>query len=195
MLEAGGGGDNGGGDNGGGGTSSTVFNVDMGCATQAGATVNGATEVTEVFVTGPWCGWCSTAEYNTMTDPDGDGIYSVSVFIEGLTAGQQVEYKYAIDGFADQEDLVNDMNNGASCAPITDNIIYANRLTDQGSTTEDYYGTCDGECNDVPAIPGGAILFRVDMSEYTGTYNTVNLNGSFNGWCGGCALMTDDDGG
>ena len=38
------------------------------------------------------------------------------------------------------------------------------------------------------------MLFRVDMSEYTGSYGSVNLNGSFNGWCGSCAPMTDDDG-
>ena len=31
------------------------------------------------------------------------------------------------------------------------------------------------------------------MSEYTGSYGAVNLNGSFNGWCGSCAEMTDDD--
>ena len=36
------------------------------------------------------------------------------------------------------------------------------------------------------------MLFQVDMSEYTGSYSQVNLNGSFNGWCGH-AIMTDDD--
>ena len=162
----------------------TTFNVDMTCA---------PSDFENVFVTGPWCGWCANEDYNTMTDPDGDGIYSVGVFVEGLAAGAQVEYKYAINGFADQENLVNDMNDGASCAPITDNNAYANRLTDQGSTTDDYYGTCDGTCNDVPPAPGGTILFRVDMSEYEGSFGTVNLNGSFNGWCGSCAVMTDDD--
>ena len=162
----------------------TTFNVDMTCA---------PSDFENVFVTGPWCGWCANEEYNTMTDPDGDGIYSVGLFIEGLTAGQQVEYKYAINGFADQENLVNDMNEGASCAPITDNNSYANRLTDPGSTTNDSYGTCDGTCNDVPPAPGGTILFRVDMSEYEGSFGAVNLNGSFNGWCGSCAPMFDDD--
>ena len=34
---------------------------------------------TDVFVTGPWCGWCANDTYNTMTDPDGDGVYSVTV--------------------------------------------------------------------------------------------------------------------
>ena len=73
----------------------------------------------------------------TPTDPDGDGIYSVT--ISDLTA---VEYKYAINGFADQENLVNDMVDGASC-PNHRLQRYANR-TVAGSSTNDYYGTCDG---------------------------------------------------
>ena len=159
----------------------TTFNVDMTCAPEG---------FDNVFVTGPWCGWCSNDTYNTMTDPDGDGVYTVEVAdLEGL-----VEYKYAINGFADQENLVNDMVDGATCAPVTDYSAYANRTMDAGSVANDYYGTCDGTCNDVPPPPGGTVLFRVDMSEYAGTYGTVNLNGSFNGWCGACATMTDDDG-
>ena len=159
----------------------TTFNVDMTCAPEG---------FDNVFVTGPWCGWCSNDTYNTMTDPDGDGVYTVAVAdLEGL-----VEYKYAINGFADQENLVNDMVDGATCAPVTDYSAYANRTMDAGSVANDYYGTCDGTCNDVPPPPGGTVLFRVDMSEYAGTYGTVNLNGSFNGWCGACATMTDDDG-
>ena len=37
----------------------TTFNVDMSCAP----------DFDNVFVTGPWCGWCSNDVYNTMTDP------------------------------------------------------------------------------------------------------------------------------
>ena len=39
-----------------------------------------------------------------MTDPDGDGVWSVTVDL-GLG---DFEYKYAVDGFAGQEDLVDD---------------------------------------------------------------------------------------
>ena len=159
----------------------TTFNVDMTCAPEG---------FENVFVTGPWCGWCANDAYNTMTDPDGDGVYTVEVAeLTGV-----VEYKYAINGFADQENLVNDMVDGATCAPVTDYSGYANRQIDAGSVSNDYYGTCDGTCNDTPPPPGGTVLFRVDMSEYAGTYGTVNLNGSFNGWCGACATMIDDDG-
>ena len=162
-------------------TAQTTFNADMTCAPEG---------FENVFVTGPWCGWCANDTYNTMTDPDGDGVYTVEV--ADLTG--VVEYKYAIDGFAYQENLVNDMVDGATCAPVTDYSGYANRQIDAGSVANDYYGTCDGTCNDTPPPSGGTVLFRVDMSEYAGTYGTVNLNGSFNGWCGACATMTDDDG-
>ena len=41
------------------------------------------------------------------------------------------------------------------------------------------------------------VTFNVDMSNYTGGLgadDTVYLNGSFNGWCGDCNPMSDDDG-
>ena len=160
----------------------TTFNVDMTCAPEG---------FTDVFVTGPWCGWCANDVYNTMTDADGDGIYTVTL---DSTVTGLIEYKYAINGFADQENLVNDMVDGASCAPVTDYNAYANRQIQEGSTANDSYGTCDGTCNDLPAAPGGTVTFQVNMAGYAGTYSTVNLNGSFNGWCGGCSAMTDPDG-
>ena len=163
----------------------TTFNVDMTCA-PAG--------FTDVFVTGPWCGWCANDTYNTMTDDDGDGIYSVSVTIDGVALGDLVEYKYAINGFADQENLVNDMVDGASCAPVTDFAGYANRQIPAGDTANDSYGTCDGTCNDGSVVSTTAdVTFQVDMNDYAGAFGTVNLNGSFNAWCGGCAALTDVD--
>ena len=144
--------------------------------------------VENVFVTGPWCGWCANDTYNTMTDPDGDGIYTVAVNIEGFAMGQTVEYKYGINGFSDQENLVNDMVDGASCAPVTDFNGYANRQAPAGSIANDYYGTCDGTCNDEEPT---AVTFRVDMSGYDGSLNPANVtwNSAANGWCGNCAPM------
>ena len=40
------------------------------------------------------------------------------------------------------------------------------------------------------------VTFKVDMSQYSGSQGsgyTVNLNGTFNGWCGSCNPMTDAD--
>ena len=38
------------------------------------------------------------------------------------------------------------------------------------------------------------VTFRVDMSEYGGTFTTPEVNGLFNGWCGNCNPLTDADG-
>ena len=51
-----------------------------------------------------------------MTDSNNDGIWSLTKSF----SGNNVEYKYSVDNWSDQEDLVDDMQNGASCAPITD---------------------------------------------------------------------------
>ena len=89
----------------------TTFNVDMSCS---------GVEFTTVHLTGPIWGWTTDI---IMTDEDGDGIYSITM--EGLDG--DVEYKYMVDYWAGQEDLIDDMVNGATCAPITDYASYANR--------------------------------------------------------------------
>ena len=39
------------------------------------------------------------------------------------------------------------------------------------------------------------VTFSVDMSEYSGEqFGSVDLNGYFNGWCGSCVPLYDDDG-
>jgi hypothetical protein len=35
------------------------------------------------------------------------------------------------------------------------------------------------------------VTFIVDMSQVTDVFTTPEVNGTFNGWCGGCAPMTD----
>jgi hypothetical protein len=37
------------------------------------------------------------------------------------------------------------------------------------------------------------VTFSVDMSRYEGTVGAMNVSGDFNGWCGDCNLMSDDD--
>jgi hypothetical protein len=93
---------------------STTFNVDMNCEP--------AGSFGYVHLESPVFGWCGGCV--PMTDPDGDGVHSVTV---DLPAGN-FEYKYAVDGWAGQEDLIDDMVGGASCAPVTDYFSYANRL-------------------------------------------------------------------
>ena len=139
-------------------------------------------------------------------------MYSVDVCIP---AGD-VEYKYMIDNWAAQEDLVDDAQSGLSCAAVTDAATYANRMTTAGSTTADTYGscyTCEEQaanalgCTDSAAVNYNenatnddgsclfAVTFRVDMANFDGpAYSVVNVNGSFNGWCGTCNPLDDSNG-
>jgi hypothetical protein len=38
------------------------------------------------------------------------------------------------------------------------------------------------------------VTFRVDMNQYSGTFTTPELNGTFNNWCGNCTPMADPNG-
>ena len=159
----------------------TTFNVDMTCAPEG---------FENVFVTGPWCGWCANDTYNTMTDPDGDGVYTVE--LADLTG--VVEYKYGINGFDDQENLVNDMVDGADCAPVTDYAGYANRQINAGTVANDYYGTCDGTCNDSNvSVDQFEVTFQLDVSEYGGPVTSAEIFGTFNGWDPFSNGLSDDN--
>lgn len=159
----------------------TTFNVDMSCA---------GIEFTTVHITGPFCGWCGTTEYNTLSDEDGDMIYTGVLWLPTGTT----EYKYMVDGFANQENLVDDMVNGATCAPITDYASYANRLVEGGSTVNETYGSCT-ECGTEVVLVD--VSFAIDMSnsEYpNANYDNVVINGSWNSWGGWGVTLTDADG-
>ncbi len=125
----------------------TNFNVDMNCTDP----------FTNVYITGPWCGWCGADTYNLLTDANGDGIYNVTV---NLAAGN-VEYKYMVDNWASQENLVDDVQNGGTCAPITDGANYANRQIVVGTTTNDTYGKCSS-CGGVVTDPCDILTVAFD---------------------------------
>ena len=125
----------------------TNFNVDMNCTDP----------FTNVYITGPWCGWCGADTYNILTDANADGIYSVTV---NLAAGN-VEYKYMVDNWASQENLVDDVQNGGTCAPITDGANYANRQIVVGTTTNDTYGKCTS-CGGVTPDPCDILTLGFD---------------------------------
>ena len=159
----------------------TTFNVDMSCVEFS---------FTTVHVTGPFCGWCAAEGWNDMIDTDADGIYSVTL---DLPAGD-VEYKYMVDNWAGQENLIDDMQNGATCAPVTDYDGYANRLTAAGSSNEDTYGSCI-PCSEQQFFE--TVTFEIDMnnSDYPNAdYDNVVVNGSWNGWSGWGVTLADTDG-
>lgn len=68
-------------------------------------------------------------------------------------------------------------------------VFYNFGTTGASAGAKTYY------CDDI--IFGGTsnvsnVTFRVDMSNYNGSFTTPEVNGTFNGWCGNCNELTVD---
>ncbi|NNC95859.1 MAG: T9SS type A sorting domain-containing protein, partial [Chitinophagales bacterium] len=137
-----------------------TFNVDMTCETG----------FSTVSIAGPFCSWCASGF--ELSDPDSNGIYSGT-----FAMSSPLEFKYMVDGFASQEDLVDDMQGGATCAPVTNYSSYANRLiTFSGhDTTDDVYGTC----GNLPCVTAPTKLAADHLSLGASVYPNPN-SGLFN---------------
>jgi hypothetical protein len=112
-----------------------TFEVDMNCP-------DPATPFDTVWVTGPFCSWC--AEGFELTDSDGDGRYSGTFPM----ARGPLEFKFMTNGFASQEDLLDDLPSPTPCVAVTDGSTYANRrvtVLDAPLTVQATYGSC-GVC-------------------------------------------------
>lgn len=149
--------------------SNVTFSVDM--SEYAGS-------FTEVNVNGTFNGWCGSC--NPMTDM-GNGIWEVTL---PLPNGD-IEYKFTVDGWTDQENFAG----GETCT-VTNGGFTNRALTISEDITLDT--VCFNSCLACGVQPSDYnVTFSVDMSDYSGSYTEVNLNGSFNGWCGSCNAMTD----
>ena len=122
-----------------------------------------------------------------MEDEDGNGIYSITLGFTPPFTGNYTFLNGNCGDYSCKENLA-----GQDCADGTwnDRVLY--------NITEDtIVNTCFGECSEdgscTPQAPEVTVVFQVDMSEYEGAYEMVNLNGTFNGWCGQCTEMTDAD--
>ena len=143
-----------------------TFQVDMSFTTGfTTPTVNGSFD--------NWCGNC-----HPMTDANSDGIWELTM---NLPAGNY-EYKFAYDNWAGQESL----NPNSNCT-VT-NFGYTNRSLNV-SAASTLPVVCWGSCS-ACAGPPVFVTFQVDMSNVTG-FTTPELNGTFNGWCGNCAQMSN----
>ena len=149
--------------------------------------VNGFSGVSAVYITGDangfddWCGTCML-----MSDPDMDGIYSITVAMAPGT----YEYKYNINDWNGTENLVP----GSPCT-VT-NFGFTNRVVTVGTTdfTEGPYchGTCDTTCSGA-TLPV-QVTFEVDMSNEVVSPAGVFITGQdIDGWCGTCVQMDDPD--
>jgi hypothetical protein len=140
----------------------------------AGVTLNGTFNA--------WCGNCAA-----MDDSDADGVYMLTLTLDPGV----YEFKYTIGDWTDQEFLAE----GSSCTLTTSG--FTNRVLEVSADMTvplSCWGACE-TCDMV--VEDYMVTFQVDMNDYNGTqdYLTlgVNLNGSFNGWCGTCWPMDDSD--
>lgn len=136
--------------------------------------------ITGLNVSGNFNDWCGTC--NQMSDANMDGIWEVTLPI----AADSIEWKYTMNNWAVQENFTE----GDPCTKTTGG--FTNRFAIfSGDTT--LGPVCWEQC---AACPQNIVnvTFRVDMSEVTETFTTPELNGTFNGWCGTCNAMSDEDG-
>lgn len=153
-------------------TADVTFKVDMNEYTG---------DFTEVQLNGTFNGWCGSC--NPMTDDDSDGVWEVTLALDtGL-----IEYKFTYDNWTGQESLTE----GSACTMTTDG--FTNRFL-QVSENIVLDVVCWESCAACGIGPSTSnVTFKVDMNEYTGDFTEIQLNGTFNGWCGACNPMTDDD--
>ncbi len=123
----------------------------------------------EVRLTGPFWGWNPTGGPIAVSNGDGTWTFSLNP-----VPAADMEYLLIVDGV--QENLIQAMVNGGTCAPITNYSSYANRrwlLTDSLTITNTY-GQC-GNC-------GGSTLTQMDLPvTFEGTtieYGVIGFEGA-----------------
>ena len=123
----------------------------------------------EVRLTGPFWGWNPTGGPVAVSNGDGTWTFSLNP-----VPAADMEYLLIVDGV--QENLIQAMVNGGTCAPITNYSSYANRrwlLTDSLTITNTY-GQC-GNC-------GGSTLTQMDLPvTFEGTtieYGVIGFEGA-----------------
>jgi hypothetical protein len=125
-----------------------------------------STTANEVRMTGPFWGWDPTA--GPFAVDNGNGTWTFT-FSPAPTA--DMEYLVIVNGV--QENLISDMQNGGTCAPVTDYFAYANRKWIVGSGDVNIaYDRC------VPCSYPDLII----TTEICDSANSVNLTGPIWGW-------------
>lgn len=134
------------------------------------------TNFTTPYVSGTFNAWCG--DCNAMSDANNDGVYEVTIPLQN----GNYEYKISKDNWAGSEQLPA----GSACT-VT-NSGFTNRTLVVNSAAQTLPVTCYGSCSDCQQLVN--VTFQVNMEQVTG-YNIPEVNGSFNGWCGGCFQLTD----
>lgn len=143
-------------------TGSAVFSQDLVITTE----ICGPAP-TEVRMTGPWWGWDPNAGPIAVNNGNGTFTFTFSPAPTG-----DMEYLLIKDGV--QENLITAVQNGGTCAPITDFANYANRqwLTTDPLVFSNTYGQC-GPC-------GPSLNLTIDVC--SATPDTVRMTGPFWNW-------------
>ena len=132
-------------------------------------------------------GFLGGSDAYALTD-NGDNNWSTTISVAEGTSGHWVFFNSPSHGgdWGTKEVLA-----GLDCGdPANFDDRFLPAVT--GPTTVEYcFGTCEADCP-APAATYD-VTFRVDMSNFDGNFGVVNVNGSFNGWCGGCNPMSDDN--
>ncbi|NNC93932.1 MAG: T9SS type A sorting domain-containing protein [Chitinophagales bacterium] len=161
-----------------------TFNVDM--SNYPGA-------FTTVYAGGTWNNFCGNCSFLTN---QGGGLWSGTVPMDttAIPNWPELEWKFIIDNYADVELF----NGSESCVKVTGQFI--NRVVTNmpnGPAVLDLvcWNACV-TCDQAPNLHN--VKFQVDMSEYIESGGSVaagvNVNGTFNGFCGTCWNLTDPDG-
>jgi len=126
-----------------------------------------------------------------LTDADGNGVYEATVSLSGAGGGNFI----FLNSPANASDWGTKENlNGLPCA---DPSNYDDRILpafSQDTTLLFCFGTCANDTVCPAPPPTKMTTFIVDMRDTNITYNSVFVNGNFNGWCGSCNPMSDPEG-
>lgn len=145
---------------------------------------SGIADVTSVRLTGPWWSWDPAGGPEAMLNGT-SGLWEVTF---DPAPSETMEYLWVVNSV--QENLIQDMVDGADCAPVTDYANYANRqwmVTD--GNIADTYDTCT-PCSAGP--DSVMVTITVDMSEEDVNPIGVFVAGNFQGWSPGSTLATNN---
>lgn len=138
---------------------------------------------TTVFISGAFNEWAGNG--NPLADDDGDGVWTGTVL---MPAGAN-EYKFQVDEWTDQEQFTE----GDPCTVTDESGEFTNRVVNvNGDATLD--AVCFNSCSACMNLVEGNVTVQVDMNQYSGTFTTVFISGSFNEWAADANPLSDDDG-
>ena len=124
---------------------------------------------------------------NPMSDPDGDGIWTLTLEVAAGYTGYYTFTNGACPDWGCKENIA-----GQSCAN-PDN--YNDRQL-ENITEDTVINTCFGQCTTDGSCTASSdinVTFQVDMSSETIAAEGIFMSGAFDGWCG-CTPMDDADG-